>query len=74
MIHFWMILSMLANHPKAEVLYNPLLDDKARQTRFIVSHQRPHALRPAASTVIIADTPTFNGRNVVDLPSVCSIC
>ena len=26
-IHFWMILSMPANHPKVEVLYNPLLDD-----------------------------------------------
>ena len=28
--------------------------NKARQTRFIVSHQRPLPLRPAASTVIIA--------------------
>ena len=27
MIHFWMILSMAVNHPKVEVLYDPLLDD-----------------------------------------------
>ena len=27
MIHFWMILSMLANHPNLDVLYDPLLDD-----------------------------------------------
>ena len=26
-IHFWMILSMLVNHPKVKVWYNPLLDD-----------------------------------------------
>ena len=26
-IHFWMILSMPVNHPKEDVLYNPLLDD-----------------------------------------------
>ena len=27
MIHFWMILNMLVNHSKLDVLYNPLLDD-----------------------------------------------
>ena len=27
MIHFWMILSMLVNHPKMDDLYDPLLDD-----------------------------------------------
>ena len=26
-IHFWMTLSMLVNHLKLDVLYNPLLDD-----------------------------------------------
>ena len=27
MIHFWMIPSMLVNHPKLDDLYCPLLDD-----------------------------------------------
>ena len=27
MIHFWMIPSMLINHPKLDDLYDPLLDD-----------------------------------------------
>ena len=27
MIHFWMIPSMLVNHPKLDDLYDPLLDD-----------------------------------------------
>ena len=27
MIHFWMILRMLLNHPKLDDLYRPLLDD-----------------------------------------------
>ena len=27
MIHFWMIPSMLLNHPKLDDLYDPLLDD-----------------------------------------------
>ena len=27
MIHFWMILIMLLNHPKLDDLHNPLLDD-----------------------------------------------
>ena len=27
MIHFWMALSMLVNHPKLDDLYDPLLDD-----------------------------------------------
>ena len=27
MIHFWMILSMLVNHPKLDDLYDLLLDD-----------------------------------------------
>ena len=45
----------------------------------LISYQRPHPLRPAGSTVIIAfqanyDTPTFNDRSAVDLPNVYSLC
>ena len=33
MTHFWMILSMLVNHPKLDDLYDPLLDDSEHATK-----------------------------------------
>ena len=49
--------------------------NKARQTRFTASHQRPISLRPAVSTVIIAfQAVTHPLLMVVDLLSVYSTC
>ena len=49
-----MNLYRMLNKNKDEVTMAERIHYKARETRFIVSHQRPLPLRPATSTVIIA--------------------
>ena len=38
MIHYWMILSMLVNHPKLDDLYDPLLNDYASSNNTIFNN------------------------------------
>ena len=68
------LLAVLAPSKLQSPLNSATVPYKARQTRFIVSHQRPLPLRPAASTVIIVframTRAHFNGYSATDLPSI----
>ena len=40
MIHFWMILSMLINHPKLDDLYDPFLDGYTKNRKRLCNPQQ----------------------------------
>ena len=59
MIHFWMILSMLVNHPKLDDLYDPLLNDYASSNNTVFNNVQQ------LQCDVVATISTFHHLGVV---------